>query len=265
MPRAELVTRELLRDWPLPAPDDDADKTSRGAIHVLGGAPSTPGAVLLAGLAALRVGAGKLRITTVEQTAVAVAVAVPEALVEGTLGGDVEDGSNAYVVGPGLLEPGDLVPRVPQDAAVVVDAVALHDLPSSLPSACVLTPNEKELFSLAGGEGSPDRLAREVAAARGAVVVTRGWVAHPDGRLWEVREGSAALATSGSGDVLAGVVGGLLARGASVEQAGCWGQFLHASAGSRLGMLARELLDPLPELLAATGGTDEERARARRG
>lgn len=246
-PRAELVTPALLRDWPLPRVEDDADKNSRGTVHVLGGAVSTPGAVLLAGLAALRVGAGKLRISTVPETAVAVAVAVPEALVDGSLaeslGGSAAD---AYVVGPGLLEP---VGRIPTDGAAVVDAVALHDLPAELPASCVLTPNEKELCSLAGGEGELDVLAGKVAADRGCVVVTRGWVAHPDGRLWEVREGSAALATSGSGDVLAGMVGGLLARGASPEQAGCWGQYLHAAAGRRLGMLARELLDPLPELL----------------
>lgn len=244
--RAELVTPALLRAWPLPAVDDDADKTARGTVHVVGGAPSTPGAVLLAGLAALRVGAGKLRISTVPETAVAVAVAVPEALVDGSLqeslGGS---GADAYVVGPGLLEP---VSCVPTDGPAVIDAVALHDLPAELPASCVLTPNENELGSLAGGEGELGTLAGRVAAERGCVVVTRGWVAHPDGRRWEVREGTAALATSGSGDVLAGIVGGLLARGASPEQAGCWGQYLHAAAGRRLGMLARELLDPLPEL-----------------
>ena len=249
MPRAELVTPELLGDWPLPSLDEDADKNSRGVLHVLGGAVSTPGAVLLAGLAGLRVGAGKLRISTVPETAVAVAVAVPEALVDDELGSPVDGDADAYVVGPGLLEPGDLVTRIPAGATAVVDAVALHDLPSALPASCVLTPNTKELFSLAGGEGPLEKLALEVAAERGAVVVTRGWVAHPDGRLWEVREGSVALATSGSGDVLAGVVGGLLARGATPEQAGCWGQYLHAAAGRRLGILARELLDPLPGLL----------------
>lgn len=249
MPRAELVTPELLGDWPLPAFDDDADKGSRGVVHVLGGAASTPGAVLLAGLAGLRVGAGKLRISTVPETAVALAVAVPEALVDGSLDASVDEGADAYVAGPGLLEPGDLVARLPSDAPAVVDAVALHDLPAALPATCVLTPNTKELHSLAGREGPLEELALEVAAGRGAVVVARGWVAAADGRLWEVREGSVALATSGSGDVLAGVVGGLLARGASPEQAGCWGQYLHAAAGRRVGLLARELLDPLPRLV----------------
>lgn len=260
MPRADLVTAELLRGWPLPALDEGGDKNTRGTVHVLGGAVSTPGAVLLAGLGALRVGAGKLQITTVEETAVAVGVAVPEALVNGApatrgslLSCPVESGPDAFVVGPGLLEPGELVSCVAKeagDASVVVDAVALHDLPDDLPGRTVLTPNDKELHSLADGEGPLSSLAQAVADERGAVVVTRGWVAAPDGRLWEVREGSIALGTSGSGDVLAGIVGGLLARGASPEQAGCWGQYLHARAGARVGMLARELLDPLPDLVA---------------
>jgi len=113
--------------------------------------------------------------------------------------------------------------------------------------------------SLAGHEGELDALALEVAADRGAVVVTRGWVATPDGRLWRDDAGSPVLATSGSGDVLAGLVGGLLARGAEPAQAGCWGQYLHGRAGVRrsqgaVGLLARELLDEVPHLLADLSG-----------
>ncbi|MCW2668991.1 MAG: NAD(P)H-hydrate dehydratase [Frankiales bacterium] len=263
---AERVTPELLRAWPLPEPDDDGDKSTRGTVHVLGGAVSTPGAVLLAGVAALRAGAGKLMITTVAQTAVGVAVAVPEAKVEGVASdGDgslsacqVDGGADAFVVGPGILAPGSLVECVLPacgSAGLVIDAVALHDLPDRLPARTVLTPNVKELVSLADREGEPDDLAVEVAAARGAVVVTRGWVAAPDGALWRDEAGSITLATSGSGDVLAGIIGGLLARGAEPAQAGCWGQYLHGRAGARraegrLGLLARELLDEVPLVLA---------------
>src|SRR5690349_8432925 len=80
---APAVTPQLLREWPLPTPDDDGTKQSRGTVCVIGGALSTPGAVLLAGQAALRVGAGRLQILTVEPTAVALGVAVPEAMVVG--------------------------------------------------------------------------------------------------------------------------------------------------------------------------------------
>ena len=265
MPRAETVTPELLRDWPLPGVDDDGDKLDRGSIHVVGGADSTPGAVLLAGLAALRVGAGRLTITTVQETAAALGVAVPEAMVigapgvKGSLGScTVDEVPEAFVVGPGILTPGKLVRSVlkhGEAAALVVDAVALHDLPRTLPDRTVLTPNGRELLSLAGRRRPSDEaaLAQHVSDRYSAVVVSQDWVAAPDGRLWHSPTGSAVLGTSGSGDVLAGVVGGLLARGADPAQAACWGQYLHAAAGERhgrLGMLARELLDELPAVLA---------------
>ncbi len=82
-------------------------------------------------------------------------------------------------------------------------------------------------------------------------------VASPDGRWWSSETGGIGLGTSGSGDVLAGVVGGLLARGCTAEQAAVWGQYVHAAAGDRLaanqgrtGYLARELLDELVPVLS---------------
>ena len=265
MPLAETVTPELLRAWPLPSVDDDGDKLERGSIHVVGGAVSTPGAVLLAGLAGLRVGAGRLKITTVAETSVALGVAVPEAMVVGAPGVDGSLGSckvdqepEAFVVGPGILLPGKLVRSVLKQcdtAGLVVDAVALHDLPRALPDRTVLTPNDRELASLAGRRAptDPAAMTQHVSERYQAVVVSQDWVAAPDGRLWHSPTGSAVLGTSGSGDVLAGAVGGLLARGADPAQAACWGQYLHAAAGERigrLGMLARELLDVLPTVLA---------------
>src|SRR5918912_3825479 len=76
---ARVVTPALLRDWPLPPPGED--KRDRGSVLVVGGAARTPGAVLLAGLAALRAGAGKLQLAVAAAAAPALAVAVPEALV----------------------------------------------------------------------------------------------------------------------------------------------------------------------------------------
>ena len=258
MPRVEEVTPDLLRAWPLPEPA--GDKRDRGDVHVVGGTRSTPGAVLLAGIACLRVGAGRLAMTTVEELAGPRAVAVPAAAVPGRgarAGGAPPD---AFVVGPGLTEPGDLVAVAGTrcgSGGLVVDAGALRDLPEGLPARTVLTPNGKELRELAGTDGEDQQLVRRVSAERGAVVASGGWVAAPDGRLWHDGTGSVALATSGSGDVLAGAIGGLLARGADPEQAACWGAHLHAAAGERLvprrgrvGLLARELLDELPVALA---------------
>ncbi|MGZ6827673.1 MAG: NAD(P)H-hydrate dehydratase [Mycobacteriales bacterium] len=268
MPRAEpdLLTPHLLRAWPLPVPDDGGSKHDRGTVHVVGGAPSTPGAVLLAALAALRVGAGRLQVTTVPETSVALGVTLPEAAVQGsadlaTAGASPAD---AVVLGPGLLDDGDLervVAGVARDATggLVVDAVALTRLPPTLPERCVLTPNAGELRALVG-EGEDADLVVEASSRYGVVVATHGWVAAPDGRRWRNETGNVGLGTSGSGDVLSGAVGGLLARGADPAQAACWGLYLHAVAGDRLaerlgrlGFLARELLDELPRVLAGLG------------
>ena len=249
---------------------------------VVGGAVSTPGAVLLAGLAALRVGAGRLQVATVADTAVALSVALPEAMVLGLGRGD--DGSlspscvdevagsaesaAAVVVGPGLLGQSvrplleDLLPRLTGSTAVL-DAVALTSIAGSpellapLDGKVVLTPNSGEMAALLKGEGREGQdAARWVADRYGAVVAVRGWVATPGGELWADQAGGIGLGTSGSGDVLAGAVGGLLARGAAPAQAAVWGQYLHAAAGDRLaarvgrvGFLARELLDELPMVL----------------
>src|SRR5690348_8145611 len=102
----------LQRDWPLPAPDATDDKDERGVVAVIGGAVGTPGAAMLAGLAALRVGAGKLMMATADSSAAGVAVAIPEAGVtalptteSGSLGaaavaaaGDVVEGADAVLI-----------------------------------------------------------------------------------------------------------------------------------------------------------------------
>lgn len=263
------LTRDLLRAWPLPEVEDSADKHDRGTVLVVGGTAATPGAVLLAGLAALRVGAGRLQLATAEPSAAALGVAVPEAMVVGVpeerLGDISLEGVDAVLVGPGLSPGGTasaalagLVERL-EGRPLVVDAGALHELGELPAGRGVLTPNLGELAALDPGgdsDGARDR-ARRVADLHGAVVVTQGWVVAPDGRAWRDRTGGPGLATSGSGDVLAGAVAGLLARGADPCQAGCFGAYLHGVAGDRLtatvgpvGFLARELLDVLPTELA---------------
>lgn len=272
-PPAELLTPHLLRGWPMPTPDDTADKHARGTALVVGGTVSTPGAVLLAGIAALRVGAGRLQIATVAETAVALGVAIPEAMVVG----HPSDGSGslaagfaehldagrlgAVLIGPGLGGDGvlelltALLPRV-REVPVVLDAAALNVLTPQLLTGrdvpAVLTPNRTELRALVGDDGTAEQAAQEY----GAVVAVHGLIASPDGRSWGDEAGSIGLGTSGSGDVQAGAILGLLARGAGPEQAAAWGQYLHAAAGDRLvvrrgrvGFLARELLDELPSVL----------------
>jgi hydroxyethylthiazole kinase-like uncharacterized protein yjeF len=287
MSDVEVVTSRVLRRWALPQVGEAGGKDARGSIVVLGGAVDTPGAVLLAGIAALRTGAGKLTIATVEPAATALAVAVPESAVTAlpTTGGRLDeaavdaaaglvDGADAVVLGPGMRGPdatrrfvAGLLPRVGADTVVVLDAMALtcgavtREVCAALPAGVVATPNAKEASRLLGGavEGRGDvdaGVARRLAAQLGVVAAVTSYVATPDGRCWVDGSGNSGLGTSGSGDVLAGVVGGLAARGAAPEQAAVWGVHVHAEAGERLaarigrvGYLARELLDEVPSVV----------------
>ncbi|MBO3095911.1 NAD(P)H-hydrate dehydratase [Cellulomonas dongxiuzhuiae] len=284
-----VLSPALLREHPLPEPTGGKD--ARGGVLVLGGARGTPGAVALAGLAALRVGAGRLSLGVAASVAVPLAVAVPEAgvvaLDEGPTGsvtgpGDALAGelerADVVVVGPGLDEPdGTLallraaVAGAPATTPFVLDAFALgvlrdaDDVRRALAGRAVLTPNTTEAGRLLGedadttDEGRDDAevpVAARIADAYGMVVACAGVVAEPHGRRWRSSTGYSGLGTSGSGDVLAGAVGGLLARGADPAQAACFGVEVHGVAGDRLaaavgphGYLARELLPELPRVL----------------
>jgi hydroxyethylthiazole kinase-like uncharacterized protein yjeF len=290
-----VVTGGLLREWGLPTPEGEG-KGARGTVVVIGGAHHTPGAVLLAGVAALRVGAGRLTMATVERNAPSLAVAVPEAGVvalpateDGSLGEaavqaatELVEGADAVVIGPGMAGPDHardlvsaLLPAIGPDTTLVLDALGLTcgalDATTGrrLGGRVIVTPNRAEADRLLGdapdggdrreqdGEPSGDlRATRRLTELTGAVVALRSTVVSPEGAAWVDGSGNAGLGTSGSGDVLAGAIAGLAARGASPDQATVWGVHLHAEAGERLavrvgalGFLARELLDELPGVL----------------
>lgn len=308
---AAQITPSLLRDWPLPSAG--ADKYSRGAVLVIGGARRTPGAALLAGTAALRAGAGRLTLAVAESVAVQLAVTLPEAGVIGlreTAGGSVGsaglealfedlDSADAVLIGPGLddidgteallrellrheaertaeVRAGGGVSGGETSATVILDAYALGCLPKLLgelepwAGRLILTPNPTEAAILLGREDGLGDDADELAAAVGeiaekyrAVVSCQGLIARPPGGdapeaadRWEITTGYGGLGTSGSGDILAGAIAGLRARGTTDAQAACWGTHLHAAAADRLasrlgslGFLARELADELPPLM----------------
>jgi NAD(P)H-hydrate repair Nnr-like enzyme with NAD(P)H-hydrate dehydratase domain len=125
----------------------------------------------------------------------------------------------------------------------------------------VLTPNQEEATRLLGREATTlEDDVVEIARKYQAVVSCRGLVADQAGHGWRIGAGHSGLATSGSGDVLAGAVAGLLARGGDPAQAVCWASHVHASAGDRLavsvgslGFLASELLAELPRVLVELG------------
>lgn len=288
-PRA--VTPDVLRSWPLP--ETSGTKYARGQVLVIGGSCTTPGGVQLAGIAALRMGAGRLTIATAEGVATQVAVALPEcgtlALAqddggamtgedaEALLGGEL-DRADAVLLGPGLSSGEGVVRLVevvarttPDDVPVILDAAALTALPDAdaaavrrLAGRLVLTPNAVELARVTGVDDVSDddqaRVSLEVAERFGAVVGCGQFIA-ADGATWRVSTGDTGLGTSGSGDVVAGAVAGLLARGAEPTQATVWSKHVHAAAGDvlaarwgRVGYLASEMLPELPLVLRSLGG-----------
>lgn len=287
-PRATLLTPALLRGWPLPEPDGGGSKEERGRALVVGGSPEMPGAVLLAAEGALRAGAGKLRIATGESSAGRIAAALPEGRVftlpeapHGAIRASCAEklaervnGVDAALVGPGMLDEdevaqllGALLPRarVPLvlDAAALAGARAHRDALRAHGNG-ILTPHAGEMAHLLGidkdaVDADPLAVARRAAANFNAVFALKGattFIVAPDGEAYCNTAGNVGLATSGSGDTLAGIVVGLLARGAPPLQAAVWGVYLHARAGDRLarrlgrlGYLARELLPEIPRVL----------------
>ncbi|MDB5445771.1 MAG: NAD(P)H-hydrate dehydratase [Phenylobacterium sp.] len=285
------VTAELLRGWRPPAISDDSDKEGRGRVLVLAGGSQVAGATLLTAVAALRAGAGKLQIGAPRGLALQLALALPEARVipaaetsAGELAPDAADElacafgrCEAAVIGPGMLDEGaagELALRLLRmdGPALVADAGAMPGLAEHPDGArrrageLVLTPHAGEMAALAGAEkaevtADPLGVARRTAARLQAVVALKGaetLIVSPDGKAWRHAGGGVGLATSGSGDVLAGIIAGLIARGASPVQATVWGVFAHAQAGVRLarrigriGFLARELLDEVAPVLDA--------------
>lgn len=287
------LTRDLLRSMPLPEPGEGS-KDSRGSVLVVAGSVEVPGAALLAAEAAMRAGAGKLQVATVRSAAAALGIAVPEAMVIGlheTADGGVDGRAaiqrlepnmkkaDAVLIGPGMAES-ESVAAMTRDlcehaSALVLDAAALCDLRPHAAAvrerakALVITPHAGEMAQLLDRsrddvEADPLGAGRAAAELLGAVVVVKGAKSHvvaPDGSAWLFEGGGVGLATSGSGDVLAGIIVGLLARGADPARATLWGVYLHGEAGRRvsarmgtIGLLARHLPAEVPRILEELSG-----------
>lgn len=298
------LTAELLREWPLPALGPDADKDARGKVLLVAGGAGCPGAALLAGEAVLRSGAGKVQVATSARAALPLAIALPEgrviALAEtdtGEIAGRATEPlirlasrADCIAIGPGMLEEAAaealtrrLLTDAP-DAAVLLDAAALPSLPALAEGfadrRAAMTPHAGEMAKLMGLERAeverePERTARSAADRFGVAVALKGattFIVEPGGRCWVYRDSPDGLGTAGSGDVLAGLSAGLLARGAEPVQALLFGVWAHAQAGRAverrigpLGYLARELLPTLPAALASVTGESgggEERGGA---
>lgn len=289
MVEAKTLDGAWLRRNPLPQPHEESDKNARGRVLVVGGCTMVPGGVRLTAEAALRAGAGKVRIATVEAAAMMIGVLMPEVAVLplGTdANGEIDaaraalvaevDKTDCLVLGPAMSCAGQasaLVDNLLQaagDTALVLDAAALmaicgHAIRlSERRSPAVLTPHLGEIAALLGEDAEAidrDRAAavRRCAERFGSVVVLKGatsLVAAPTGELYNYSGGNVGLATGGSGDVMAGIAAALLARGAEPLQAALWSVWLHGEAGRRcsevigpLGYLASELLGFIPRVM----------------
>jgi ADP-dependent NAD(P)H-hydrate dehydratase len=203
--------------------------------------------------------------------------------------GEVLENIDAVLIGPGMQDEGStcafagaLLPKL-GEASVVLDACAMGVVASAdvfsrrqesakaaetheSKARVLLTPHAGEMAHLSGRSkdevlADPAAMARVAASSWNATIALKGsttFIASAEGELWRHEGGNAGLGTSGSGDVLAGLIIGLAARGASLEQAAAWGVALHARAGERLaerlgplGYLARELAGEVPALMHA--------------
>ena len=231
-----------------------------GHVLLIGGDHGLGGAILLSAQSALRSGAGMVSVATRAEHVPAALARIPEAMVLGTSSAnqlmELLQKVSVLVVGPGLGRAGwgRSLLSAASDAALpqVWDADALNLLAeerATLPRDCVITPHPGEAARLLGistAEVQADRPAAAHALSKKytAVVVLKGagsLVAHPDGRLALCHQGHPAMATAGLGDVLAGLVGALLAQGMTAFDAACLGGWLHANAGAQQGKFGRGL------------------------
>jgi ADP-dependent NAD(P)H-hydrate dehydratase len=280
---------------PLPDPDEGGDKHSRGRVLIIAGSVEVPGAALLAGLGALRSGAGVLQMATCKSNAAHLGMAMPEAMIVGcreTSSGEIDPSNSARLVelandadavllGPGLVDEApvaelrsELLSRVTKPI-FVLDASAFTSLRTSCGVAqthgrrTIATPHAGEMAKFLQTdkeeiEADPLLAARSAAGMLDAVVAMKGestYVVRPQADALCFEHGPAALGTSGSGDVLAGIIAGLAARGTEPLLATAWAVYLHGNAGRRwverngqLGLLAREIAEEIPRLMDSLAG-----------
>ncbi|MFP5317327.1 MAG: NAD(P)H-hydrate dehydratase [Acidimicrobiia bacterium] len=275
--RAALVDEGDLGAW-LPPPVRDSHKW-RSAVYVVAGSPGMAGAAHLCARATMRAGAGTVRLAIPGVAPLPPFLEVVGRSVPATgWDADVAEDSaraKAVIVGPGLSRTDStaeavrsLLPKVA--VPMVLDADGLFALGTAEEAAdvlrqrsapTVLTPHDGEFKRLTGHPPGADRLAaaRDLAGRTGATVLLKGSttvVADPDGSSLLANQADARLASAGTGDVLAGVLGALLAQGLPPLRAAGLAAYVHGAAGNRgwrRGLVAGDLLDALPAVLDEAG------------
>ncbi len=280
LPRDQGVKPNLWENLPnlwldrYPWPRTDTHKTERGRLMVVSGPACNTGAARLDARAGLRIGAGLVTILS-PMDALASNAAHLEAVMLAPFDGEADlaqaaDKADVAVIGPAAgvsaQTRSNLKALARTGAALVVDADVLtsfRDAPDDLFSVLdrddVLTPHPGEFDRIFPGwlNTSPERItaARRAAEHAGAIVVLKGAdtvVASPDGRAVVNTNAAPWLATAGSGDVLAGLIAGLIAQGMESFEAACAGVWIHAEAGRTFGpgLISEDLPDRVPPVLA---------------
>ena len=254
-----------------PWPEVDGHKYSRGHALVCGGAPMT-GAARMAARAAGRIGAGLVTVAAPEAVWAVYAASLESVIVQPIASRDAFDSlisdhrRNAVLIGPGAGDPEETRRRVltvlAQRRSTVIDADGLtcfdgqgDALFSAIEGPCVLTPHAGEFARVFGPVGSDKLAAARVAANRsGAVVLLKGGdtvIAAPDGRAAINVNAPAFLATAGAGDVLAGLIVGLLAQRMPAFEAACAAAWIHGASAASFGpgLIAEDVIDAVPAIL----------------
>ena len=241
----------------LQALDPGGHKYSRGLVHALAG--KMPGAIALAAKAAARSGAGYVRVSTSRQID-----GLPASIVQTDTAEINDERIGCLLVGPGMGDiPQVLTLALTSRAPKVIDADGITELgePERLRGQdAILTPHEGEFERLFGKlEGSKVDRALEAAKISGATIVFKGpdtLVASPDGRLGFAPPAPAWLASAGTGDVLAGMIAAMRARGLDAFDAACAGVWLHGRAAEIAGpsLIADDLADAIPHAFALLNG-----------
>ncbi len=290
---AVVLEPEDLKDLPQRSPD--GNKGTFGRLLLIAGSAGMSGAAFLSAYSAYRMGAGLVRIITVEENRQILQSQLPEAVIE-TFPSDQMQGAEfdswleaqidwatAMVIGPGLgrdLYVKSLVETVMTHAYVplVLDADALNTIAEFSELTCyytenmIITPHVGEMARLAGKsipELKDDLLAaaREYSNQYGVTCVLKDAatvITNQDGDTWLNTSGNSGMAKAGSGDVLTGIIGGLLAQGMEVSEAAAYGAYLHGLAGDAAvqekgtyGLLTREIADYINDILKEVTTHDE--------
>ncbi len=237
--------------WDVPKPGQADHKYSRG-MAVIYGAPLMTGATRLAASAAARAGAGLVTVLAPPGTGSIYRISLPAHIIVRDDMQWYDPRITAQLWGPGGLDVKIMLAGV---TPAVIDADGLFALPEKLHENVVLTPHEGEFLRLFPDfKGKKTEKALMASQKSGAIVVLKGAesiIAHPDGRIVVNNHASSYLASAGTGDVMAGMIAGLLAQGMEPFDAACAGVWMHGEAGIRLGagLVASDIPDILPLIL----------------